>query len=118
MTNSELIKKVHSSFIKQDLPEFKTWMEVEVHQIIKEWWKERIQKYRWIIIKVSWKSLLERTITVRKKVWAFWIEKIFPIHSPSIWKIEILRNFKVRRKFIWYVRTAVWKNSKLKEIKK
>lgn len=117
MTNSELIKKIQSEFVKE-LPELKTWMEVEVSQIIKEWEKERIQKYKGIIIKTAWKSALEKTITVRKKVWAFAVEKIFAIHSPTVASIEVIRKFKVRRKHIWYIRTAIWKEAKLKEIKK
>lgn len=116
MTNSELIRKIQAEFIK-DVPELKTWMEVEISQILKEWEKERIQKYKWIIIKNGWKSALEKTITVRKKVWAFWVEKVFAINSPTISNIEILRKFKVRRKHIGYIRTAVWKEAKLKEIK-
>jgi len=117
MTNSELIRKIQSEYIK-DLPELRTWMEIEVSQIIKEWEKERIQKYKWIIIKTGWKSPLEKTITVRKKVWAFWVEKVFAIHSSTISNIEVLRKFKVRRKHIGYIRTAIWKEAKLKEIKK
>lgn len=117
MTNSELIRKIQSEFIK-DLPELKTWMEVEVSQILKEGWKERIQKYKGIIIKTAGKSALEKTITVRKKVWAFAVEKIFAINSPTISSIEVVRKFKVRRKNIGYIRTAIWKEAKLKEIKK
>lgn len=117
MTNSELIRKIQSEFIK-DMPELSTWMEVEVSQTIKEWEKERIQKYKGIIIKTGWKSPLEKTITVRKKVWAFAVEKVFAIQSPTTAWIEVLRKFKVRRKHIGYIRTAIWKEAKLKEIKK
>ncbi len=118
MTNSELIRKIQSEFIKGEMPALRTWMEVEVSQIIKEWEKERIQKYKWIIIKTGWKSPLEKTITVRKKVWAFWVEKVFAVHSTTISNIEVLRQFKVRRKHIGYIRTAIWKEAKLKEVKK
>ncbi|MDD3302832.1 MAG: 50S ribosomal protein L19 [Candidatus Gracilibacteria bacterium] len=118
MTNSELIKKIQSEFVKGETPDLKTGMEVEVSQIIKEGGKERIQKFKGIIIKTAGKTALEKTITVRKKVGAFGIEKIFPIHSPSVGGIEILRKFKVRRKNIGYIRTAIGKKAKLKEIKK
>lgn len=117
MTNSELIRKIQSEYIKAEMPDLKTWMEVEVSQILKEGWKERIQKYKGIIIKTWGKSPLEKTITVRKKVWAFAVEKVFAIHSSTISKIEVLRKFKVRRKHIGYIRTAIWKEAKLKEIK-
>jgi ribosomal protein L19 len=119
MTNSVLVRKIQSEFLRETpLPELKTWMEIEVSQILREWWKERTQKFKWIIIKTGWKSPLEKTITVRRKVWAFWIEKVFAVNSPTIGDIEILRRFKTRRKHIGYIRTAIWKKAKLKEIKK
>ncbi len=119
MTNSELVRKIQSEFLRETaMPELKTWMEIEVSQILREWWKERTQKFKWIIIKTGWKSPLEKTITVRRKVWAFWVEKVFAINSPTIGDIEILRTFKTRRKHIGYIRTAIWKKAKLKEIKK
>jgi large subunit ribosomal protein L19 len=92
-------------------------MEVEVSQKIKEWNKERIQKFKGLVIKTAWKSALEKTITVRRKVWAFGIEKIFPIHSPSIEKIEVLRQFKVKRKSIKFIRELTGKSARLKEVK-
>ncbi len=116
MTNSDLIKKIQSEFLK-DRPTVRTGMEVEVSQIIKENWKERIQKFKWVVIKTAGKSALEKTITVRRKVWPFGVEKIFPIHSPTVDKIEISRQFKVRRKNIGYLRTAQGKDARLKEIK-
>ena len=117
MSNSELIKAVQSSFIKER-PEIKTGFEVEVYQIIKEGNKDRSQRFRWIVIKTAWKSALEKTITVRKKVGAFGVEKIFAIHSPTIEKIVVLWEFKVRRKSIKYIRQLTGKAAKLKQIKK
>ena len=118
MTNSVLIKKIQEPFLNSQITEeIKTGMEVEVHQKIKEWNKERIQKFKGLVIKTSGKSLLEKTITVRRKVWAFWIEKIFPIHSPTVDKIEILRQFKVKRKSIKFIRDLTGKSARLKEVK-
>ena len=79
--------------------------------------KERIQRYKGIVIKTAWKSELEKTITVRRKVWAFGVEKIFAIHSSTIEKIEILRQFKVRRKSIKFIRDLTGKAARLKEVK-
>ena len=118
MTNSLLIKKVQSSFLQENRPNVRTWMEIEVHQIIKEWNKQRIQKFRWLVIKTAWKSDLEKTITVRKRIWDFAVEKIFTIHSPTIDKIDILRQFKVRKKSIKFIRELTWKAAKLKEVSK
>ena len=117
MSNNQLVKQIQSAFVKADMPELNTWMEVEVSQIIVEWNKSRIQKFKGIIIKMAWKTALEKTVTVRRKVWAFWVERVFAVHSPSIEKIDVLRQFKVRRKHIWFIRALTWKAARLKEIK-
>ncbi len=117
MTNSELIKTVQSSFLQEGREQIRTGMEVEVYQIIKEAGKERIQKYKGLVIKTSWKSELEKNITVRRKIWAFWVEKVFPIHSSTVQKIDIIRQFKVRRKSIKFIRDLTGKAARLKEVK-
>lgn len=118
MTNSELVKKVQQPFMQDGRPEIKTGMEVEVHQKITEWNKERIQKFKGLVIKTAGKTPLEKTITVRRKVWAFGIEKIFPIHSPSVVQIDVIRQFKVRRKSIKFIRNLTGKAARLKEVRK
>lgn len=118
MTNSELIKKIQLPFVQENREQIRTGMEVEVYQILKEGGKERIQRFKGLVIKTAWKSELEKTITVRRKVWAFGVEKIFAIHSSTIEKIEILRQFKVRRKSIKFIRDLTWKAARLKEVKK
>lgn len=118
MTNSELIKKVQSGFLQDGREEIRTGMEVEVYQMIKEGNKERVQRFKGIVIKTAGKTPLEKTITVRRKVGAFGVEKIFPIHSPSIQKIDIIRQFKVRRKSIKFIRDLTGKAARLKEVRK
>lgn len=118
MSNTQLIKQIQSGFIKNEYPDFKTGMEVEISQSISEGNKSRTQKYKWIIIKISGKTPLEKTITVRRKIGPFGVEKIFAIHSPTIEQIEILRQFKVRRSNIWYIRDLTWKAARLKEVRK
>lgn len=117
MTNSILIKEIQKPFIQEGREGIRTWMEVEVHQIIKEWSKERIQKFKWLVIKTAWKTDLEKTIMVRRKIWAFWVERIFAIHSSTIKQINILRKFKVRRKSIKFIRDLTGKAARLKEVK-
>ena len=117
MSNSVLIKAVQASFL-QDRPDVKTGMEIEVHLVIKEWNKERIQKFKGLVIKVAWKSALEKTMTVRRKIGAFGVEKIFALHSPTIKEIVIMRQFKVRRKSIKFIRELTGKAARLKEVKK
>jgi large subunit ribosomal protein L19 len=118
MTNSKLIQKIQAEFLAKWREDIRTGMEVEIYQKIREWNKERIQRFKGIVIKTAWKSALEKTITVRRKVWAFGVEKIFAVHSPNIEKIEIMRQFKVRRKSIKFIRDLTWKAARLKEVKK
>ena len=117
MTNTELINKIQAPFVKEWVPEIRIWMEVEVYQLIKEWNKERVQRYKGLVISSSWKTSLEKTITVRRKIGAFGVEKIFAIHSPNIEKIEVIRQFKVRRKSIKFIRDLTWKAARLKEVR-
>jgi large subunit ribosomal protein L19 len=117
MSNNTLIKQIQEQFLKADMPQIRTWMEVEIYQNIVEWNKTRTQRYKGIVVKIAWKTALEKTITVRRKVWAFGIERIFAIHSPTIEKIDIIRQFKVRRKNIGFIRDLTWKAARLKEIK-
>ncbi len=118
MTNSELIKKVQWDFLQEGREQIKTGMEVEVYQIIKEGNKERIQRFKGLVIKTAGKSELEKTITVRRKVGAFGVEKVFSVHSSTIQKIDILRQFKVRRKSIKFIRDLTGKAARLKEVRK
>lgn len=117
MTNSALIQKIQAEFIQEGRPEVRTGMEVEVHQLIKEGGKERIQKFKGLVIKTAGKSEMEKTITVRRKIGAFGVEKIFTIHSPSIKQIDVLRQFKVRRKSIKFIRDLTGKAARLKEVR-
>jgi len=116
MTNTQVVQAVQSEFLGEGKPDIRTGMEVEVHQRIKEGNKERVQKFKGIVIKTGGKTELEKTITVRRKIGAFGVEKIFTIHSPNIEKIEVLRQFKVRRKSIKYIRELTGKAARLKEL--
>jgi len=118
MSNSNLIKKVQESFLQENREQIRTGMEIEVYQILKEGAKERIQRFKGLVIKTAGKSALEKTITVRRKIGAFGVEKVFAIHSPTIQKIDILRQFKVRRKSIKFIRDLTGKAARLKEVKK
>lgn len=117
MSNAALVREIQSSFLRSEIPEIRTGMEVEIHQTIKEGEKSRIQKFRGLVIRTKGASPLDKTITVRKDVDGIGIEKIFPIHSPAIAKIEVLRSFKVRRKYISFIRNLRGKAARLKEIK-
>lgn len=117
MSNNQLVKQIQAPFVREWVADLRTGMEVEVYQNIIEWDKSRVQRYKGIIICTAWKTALEKTITVRRKVGPFGVERIFAIHSPTIEKIEVIRQFKVRRKHIGFIRDLTWKAARLKEIK-
>lgn len=117
MTNVDLIRKIQSEFMQEGREDYRTGMEVEVSQKISEGGKERVQKFKGIIIKTAGKNPLEKTITVRRKIGAFGVEKIFAVHASTIEKIEILRQFKVRKKSIKFIRDLTGKAARLREIR-
>lgn len=103
--------------LKTDLPVIKTGQEIEVHQKIKDGDKERIQIFRGLVVSHKGDTPLSKMITVRATLDGIGIEKIFPLHSPYIAKIVVLRQFKVRRKSIKFIRDLTGKAARLKEIK-
>lgn len=115
--DATLIAQIQAGAQKEGTQNLETGMEVEVHQIIREGEKERIQKFRGLIISMRGKSPLERMITIRSDVEGIGIERIIPVNSPFIAKIEVLRKFKVRRNNISYIRDLSGKAARLKEIK-
>lgn len=118
MSDVTLINAIQGDAAKKDnQPRFETGMEVEVHQIIKEGEKERIQKFKGLIISMRGSSPLTHMITVRADIDGIGIEKVFPINSPFIAEIKVLRKFKVRRNNIGYIRNLTGKAARLKEIK-
>lgn len=102
---------------RQDVPEIRTGYAVRVHQKIKEGDKQRIQIFEGLVIARKHGQGISSTITVRKVDGGFGVERIFPVHSPSIEKIEIVRKYKVRQSKIYYIRKKSAKEARLKEIK-
>ncbi len=88
---------------------------VKVYQKIQEGNKERIQIYEGLVIDVKGKSGINHTMTVRKVVGGIGVEKIFTLESPKIEKVEIVRESKVRRANIGYVRKLTGKSARMKE---
>jgi large subunit ribosomal protein L19 len=112
MTNLK-IQEIQTKNIKK-MPALNTGMTVRVHQKIKEGEKERIQIFEGLIIKISHGHGVDKTLTVRKVVEGIGVEKIFPIHSPNIAKIEITKKSKVRRSKLYYMRERFGKSARLK----
>ena len=99
---------------ERKLPDLRPGDTIKVHQKIKDGEKERIQIFEGIIIGKKHGKGISATITVRKVVDGVGVERIFPVNSPMIEKIEITRKGKVKRAKLYYLRTAKGKKAKLK----
>lgn len=110
-TKTEQFNKTYS---KTDLPEIRPGDTVKVYQKIKEKDKERIQVFEGLVIARKHGKGINSTITVRKVSFGVGVERIFPVHSPKIEKIEIIKRSKVRRAKLSYIREAKGKKARLK----
>jgi len=111
---NEIIKKIEEEQLKKSVPEFEVGDTVRVHNKIKEGNRERIQIYEGTVIKRQGGSNRE-TFTVRKISSGCGVEKTWPLHSPFVEKVEIVRKGKVRRAKLFYLRDRVGKAAKVKE---
>lgn len=102
--------------LKANVPELKSGMKVRVWQKIKEADKERLQAFEGTVIAVKHGKGMPATFTVRKISSGIGVERIFPFHTPTIDKIEILSQAKVRRAKLYYLRGRVGKKSKMKQV--
>jgi len=100
--------------LKQNLPEIKPGDTVRVYQKIKEKNKERLQPFEGVVLAKKHGRGISATITVRRVIGGIGVEKIIPIHTPTVEKIEILKRSKVRRAKLYYLRTAKGKKARLK----
>lgn len=97
------------------VPAVKPGATVKVYQKIAEGEKERVQMFQGLVIRVSAGAGVDKTFTVRKMVQGVGVEKIFPIHSPTIEKIVIVKQGKVRRAKLYYMRDLQGKSTRLRE---
>jgi large subunit ribosomal protein L19 len=115
MNKGEIIKFVEDQLIqKKEFPQFKAGDTITVHYKIKEGNKERIQTYQGVVLQRAGKGLNE-TFTVRKISGNIGVERIFPITSPFIEKIEVNKRGVVRRARIFYLRGLQGKKARIKE---
>jgi large subunit ribosomal protein L19 len=110
----DIIKTIENEGLKQDVPEFNVGDTVRVMFKVIEGNKERIQAYEGIVIARKHGGLRE-TFTVRHISSGIGVERTFPIHSPKIEKVEIVRKGKVRRAKLYYLRERTGKAAKIKE---
>ncbi|MDQ0417346.1 MULTISPECIES: 50S ribosomal protein L19 [Thermoactinomycetaceae] len=111
-----ILKSVSESQIRQDIPLFRAGDTLKVHVKVKEGQRERIQLFEGVVIQRRGGGISE-TFTVRKISYGVGVERTFPIHSPRIDKIEVLRRGKVRRAKLFYLRSLRGKKARIKEIR-
>jgi large subunit ribosomal protein L19 len=109
-----VIDSITQSQIRTDLPKLIVGDTIKVHVKVKEGTRERIQVYEGTIIAKKHGGISE-TITVRRLSYGVGVERVFPVNSPNISKIEIVRKGKVRRAKLYYLRDRVGKAAKVKE---
>ena len=114
--NLNLVNEVTKSQLKTDIPEFRSGSTVRVHVRIKEGDKSRIQVFEGVVIERVGGGISE-TFTVRKMSSGVGVERKFPLHSPIIDKIEVVRNGKVRRNKLHYLCGRSGKAARLKEVR-
>ena len=117
MNASEIIKSIENEQLKAEVPVFSVGDTVKVYGKIKEGNRERIQIFEGTVIKKQGGSN-RATFTVRKLSNGVGVEKTWPLHSPNVEKVEVVRNGKVRRAKLYYLRDRVGKAAKVKELVK
>lgn len=114
---NDIIKKIEAEQLKENAPEFHVGDTVKVYGKIKEGNRERIQVFEGTVLKIQGGSNRE-TFTVRKISNGVGVEKTWPMHSPNVEKVEVVRRGKVRRAKLNYLRQRVGKRAKVKELVK
>ncbi|WP_025755134.1 50S ribosomal protein L19 [Mycoplasmopsis cricetuli] len=114
---NKLLELVEESQLRSDIPAFQTGDNVRVHVRIREGEKERIQVFEGLVISKK-ESGTRETFTVRKISYGIGVERTFPVNSPLIAHIEVIRSNKVRRKRLYFMRSRTGKSARLKEIKR
>ena len=110
----DLIKELNKETLAKETANVQIGDTVRVHVKVKEGSRERIQVFEGTVIAKKHGGI-EETITVRRISYGVGVEKVFPVHSPSIDHIEVVRNGKVRRAKLYYLRGRVGKGAKVKE---
>jgi large subunit ribosomal protein L19 len=116
-TMQKLIEDITKDQLKADLPLFRSGDTVRVHVKVVEGTRERIQLFEGVVIKRRGGGISE-TFTVRKISYGVGVERTFPVHSPKIALIEVIRRGKVRRAKLYYLRNLRGKAARIKEVRR
>lgn len=114
--SQQLLNEITKEYMKEDIPRFRAGDNVKVSIRIKEGERERIQVFEGLVISRRGSGINE-TFTVRKISYGVGVERIFPLHSPFIEKIEVVRRGKVRRAKLYYIRHLSAKKARIKELR-
>ena len=114
MRQNQLIEKITASQLRDDIPEFRAGDTVRVHAKIVEGTRERIQIFQGVVIKRHGAGI-SATYTVRKISNGVGVERTFPVHSPRVAKIEVVRYGRVRRAKLYYLRESTGKSARIPE---
>ncbi|TPR24072.1 50S ribosomal protein L19 [Apilactobacillus timberlakei] len=117
MRQNELISKINKEQLKSDVPEFRAGDNVKVSVKVVEGTNERIQVFEGIVIKRHGTGI-QATYTVRKITSGVGVERIFPLHSPRVAKLEVTRRGAVRRSKLYYLRDRHGKSARIKEARR
>jgi large subunit ribosomal protein L19 len=109
------IQAIEAEQMKSELDQFKVGDTVKVHFKIVEGKNERVQIYEGLVIAMK-NSKVGKTFIVRKISYGVGVERVFPLHSPRIVKVEVVRPGKVRRAKLYYIREKIGKGAKIKEL--
>jgi large subunit ribosomal protein L19 len=112
-----IIDKLEAGLLRHDLPRIAPGDTVKVYVKVREGEKERIQVYQGIVIGIKGGGI-RTSFTVRKISNGVGVERVFPLHSPSIDKMEVLRSGKVRRAKLYFLREKLGKKGRLKEVRR
>ncbi len=109
-----IIEKITGEYTNKPIPAFRIGDTIKVHYKVVEGGKERIQPYEGTVISKKGNGI-SKNVTVRKISYGVGVERVFPVYSPRIDKIEIIKRGKVRRAKLYYLRERVGKSAKVKE---
>lgn len=110
------MEKILAKYTKKNAPELSSGDTVRVHLKVREGNKERVQVFEGLVISVRHGSGLDASFTVRKESFGIGVERVFPIHSPRIVKVERVKQSKVRQSKLYYMRELSGKNARLKDL--
>ena len=114
---NDIIKNIETAQLKEEVPQFHVGDTVKVYGKLKEGNRERIQVFEGTVLKKQGGGARE-TFTVRKSSNGVGVEKTWPLHSPNVERVEVVRRGKVRRAKLYYLRDRVGKRAKVKELVK